>query len=256
MRRQWALFLAAVQFLTRVPLREIAGFQPDWTARSARWFPLVGALVGVVCASVLLAAGQRLTGVLPALLAVAAGVAVTGAFHEDGLADSADGLGGGSNRARRLEIMKDSRIGTYGALALLLSVLIRAAAIAGLPPRAWFALVSVHIWARVGPVRLLATEPYVDRPDAKSRGLFQTRPLHVAVALSWGVAGVALAIGVGWLTPRAAYAAAFAPLLASVLLGRYFRKRIGGVTGDLLGAAEQVGEIVAWLAISTLPLAH
>ena len=118
MRREVALFLTAVQLLTRVPTPGIAGFQPDWVARSARYYPLVGALVGAVAALVLLGAARLWTGALPALLAVAGGVLLTGAFHEDGLADAADGLGGGATRERRLHIMKDSRIGSYGALAL------------------------------------------------------------------------------------------------------------------------------------------
>ena len=147
--RQLQLFLCAVQFLTRVPTPALRGFESDWISRSARYFPLVGMLVGGVCAAVFWGAAQLWSGWLPALLAIAAGVLVTGAFHEDGLADTADGLGGGSTLAKRLTIMKDSRIGTYGALALGLVLALKAAALAELPAGlgAW-ALVAAHAGGR------------------------------------------------------------------------------------------------------------
>jgi adenosylcobinamide-GDP ribazoletransferase len=116
MPRQLKLFFCALQFLTRLPVPSFVDFQSDWITRAARYYPLVGILVGAISAGVLLAGGQVWSGLLPALLAVAAGVLVTGGFHEDGLADTADGLGGGQAPARRLEIMKDSRVGTYGVL--------------------------------------------------------------------------------------------------------------------------------------------
>ena len=188
---------------------------------------------------------------LGATLALAAGIALTGALHEDGLADSADGLGGGRDPARVLAIMKDSRIGSYGALALGLTLLARAAALSQLPARAWFAIVGVHAAARVVPVCLLLALPYVnDRADAKSQELVRTRPSHVAVALGWSGLLGALGVGLGAWPGLAALAGTLAPLLLVPLLGRYFRQRVGGVTGDLLGAGEQVAEVVAWVAVT------
>ncbi|MDB5456252.1 MAG: cobS, partial [Caulobacter sp.] len=134
LRRELQLLLCATQFLTRAPVPPLPGFQPDWVRRSARYFPLVGQAVGGICALVLLVAAHWLGGWLPALLAVATGVLLTGGFHEDGLADTADGLGGGQTVARRLEIMKDSRVGTYGVLALCLTLAARVGALAALPP--------------------------------------------------------------------------------------------------------------------------
>ena len=169
MPRQFALFLAAVQFLTRVPVPALKDFQPDWTARSARWFPLVGALVGLACAGVFVAASPVWSGLTLALLAVATGVLITGAFHEDGLADSCDGLGGGQTRERRLEIMKDSRIGTFGALGLGLVIALKVAALAALP--VWtgaLALVGVHAAGRAAAVVAMRCLPYAgDRDWAK-----------------------------------------------------------------------------------------
>jgi adenosylcobinamide-GDP ribazoletransferase len=133
---------------------------------------------------------------------------------------------------------------------LLLSLLIRAGAISALAPGAWFAFVVVHVWSRVGPVWLLCVEPYVnDRPDAKSQGVFATRGVHVLVALGWGALALVVGGGPGGLGWSAALAAAVAPLGATLLLRRYFHRRVGGITGDLLGAAEQVGELSAWVVI-------
>ncbi|HBY44024.1 MAG TPA: adenosylcobinamide-GDP ribazoletransferase, partial [Brevundimonas sp.] len=110
--REARLFVCALQFLTRLPTPPLRDFQPEWIQQSARWFPLVGQVVGLIAAAILYGAAQVWSPWIAALLAVAAGVALTGGFHEDGLADTADGLGGGQTRARRLEIMKDSRLGS------------------------------------------------------------------------------------------------------------------------------------------------
>src|SRR4051794_39860272 len=111
-------FWNALRFLTVIPAPRVAHIADDWLIRAAKYFPFVGIIVGGCTAGVLLLAGEMWSGVLPALLAVAAGIVLTGALHEDGLADTADGFGGGDARETRLVIMKDSRIGSYGALAL------------------------------------------------------------------------------------------------------------------------------------------
>jgi adenosylcobinamide-GDP ribazoletransferase len=242
---------AAFIFFSRLPVGGFPYCASDWHWAPAH-LPLVGGVVGGVSAAVF-ALGSRLSlaPLLCASLALAVAVWLTGALHEDGLADSADGLGGApGDRQRALDIMKDSRIGTYGATTLLLSLMLRASALSGLRVTDWFAIVYVHVWARTVPVWLLCTEPYVnERPDAKSQGLFQTRALHVFVALAWGVAAAALGVDLGWLPGPAALGGALAPLAITPLLARYFRRRIGGVTGDLLGAAEQIAEVVAWVAV-------
>jgi adenosylcobinamide-GDP ribazoletransferase len=242
---------AAFLFFSRLPVGGYPYRAADWSWAPAH-LPLVGAVVGAACAGVL--AGARWLGLAPlagAGLALLTSLWLTGALHEDGLADSLDGLGGArGDRQRALEIMKDSRIGTFGASALVCSLLLRAAAITQLEPAAGFALVYVHVWARVAPVWLLWREPYVnERGDAKSRELIAARGVHVATALAWAVACAALGSLLGWLPGPAALAAALATLLTAVLLGRTFRARLGGVTGDLLGCAEQVAEVAAWLTL-------
>ena len=237
---QFQLFLCAVQFLTRIPTPALRDFQPDWISRSARYFPLVGLLVGGGCAAVFWSASLVWSGWLPALLAIAAGVLITGAFHEDGLADTADGLGGGTTVARRLTIMKDSRIGTYGALALGLSLAIKAAALATLPAGlgAW-TLVAAHGAGRGASVLAMRALPYVG--DAKV-GKWKPSPADLSLAevlTAVAVAGLPLALSPDGVVGLAILIGAILALAVSLIA----RRLLGGYTGDVLGAIEQVFEL-------------
>jgi adenosylcobinamide-GDP ribazoletransferase len=245
---------AAFLYFSRLPVGGYPFSSAAWHWAPAH-LPLVGAVVGGACAGAFALGGWlRLPPLVAASITLALSLWLTGALHEDGLADAADGLGGAPHdRERALAIMKDSRIGSYGACALVLSLMLRAGAIAALAPGSWFALVYAHAWARVGPVWLLLAEPYVnERPDAKSQGLFATRPVHLATALGWGSLAALLGVWAGWLPWPAAVIGAMAPLASSAALGPYFQRRIGGVTGDLLGMAEQIAEAAAWVALSAV----
>ncbi|WP_312163812.1 adenosylcobinamide-GDP ribazoletransferase [Phenylobacterium sp.] len=244
---QLRLFLCAVQFLTRAPTPALREFEPDWISRSARYFPLVGLLVGALCAAVFWAASQLWSGWLPALLAIAAGVLVTGAFHEDGLADTADGLGGGSTPERRLEIMKDSRIGTYGALALGLVLALKAASLATLPPAlgAW-TLIAAHAAGRGAAVLAMRVLTYVRDIDA---GKWKPAPSdlsfwEVLAALTIAALPLALSPG-GVVLGGLATGAGLALLLALAA-----RRLLGGYTGDVLGAVEQLFELGFTLGVA------
>jgi adenosylcobinamide-GDP ribazoletransferase len=252
MLRQLKLFWCAVQFLTRLPTPALADFEPGWITRSARYFPLVGLLVGAACAGVLLAAGQLWSGPLPALLAVAAGMLITGGFHEDGLADAADGLGGGQTPSRRLEIMKDSRIGTYGVLALGLVLASKIAALAALPPAtAALALVAAHGAGRVAAVAVMVRQAHVSDPaSAKYKPAPDgVRGAELLVAALLGLWPLALLGGAGLV--GAAVGAVLALLLAATA-----RRLIGGYTGDVLGAVEQVCELGVLLGVAAMAAAR
>ena len=248
MLRQIDLFRVAVQFLTRLPVPALRDFQPEWTARSARYFPLVGALVGLASAGVFVVASEAWSGILPALLAVAAGVLITGAFHEDGLADTLDGLGGGQTRERRLEIMKDSRIGAFGALGLGLTLAVKIAALGELS--AWtgvLALVAAHAGGRAAAVIAMRVLPYAGDLD-------RTKVKPVADGVTTGEVLVAVVIAILAFVPLFAVA----PLTACVavaaggavatLMARAAAKLIGGWVGDTLGATEQMFEVGFLLA--------
>lgn len=251
-RHEWRLFLVALQFLTRVPVR--VGYDPQWLNDSTRHFPLVGAAVGMFAAAVLWAGAQVFPGGVAVGLSMAAGVWLTGAFHEDGLADTSDALGGAVSRERALEIMKDSRIGTYGAVALLLVLGLKATALAALP-LAWAvaALVLGHVASRAAAVALIRFLPYAgDVAQAKAKPLAQRGSrANLAVACGWVLvagAGVVAALPAAWgaLLLSLAVAVAVAGLCA-----RWFLRRLGGITGDTLGATQQLAELamlLAWLA--------
>jgi adenosylcobinamide-GDP ribazoletransferase len=241
-------FTTALAFLTRIPVAA-APFEDGALAKAAWAFPLVGAGVGAVAGIVFLAAESIGLGDDPAaLLAILAGLVVTGALHEDGLADAADGLLGGGDRERRLAIMRDSRHGTFAVLALVMSVGLRAAALAriGDPLFAGLALVAAHAGSRalLAPV-LWGLSPA--RDDGLGAGAGRPRPAIVGCAL-----GIALAIVLAALGPLAGLLA-FGVAAATVAAAAAFaRQSIGGYTGDVLGAVQQLGEITILLAAVVL----
>jgi adenosylcobinamide-GDP ribazoletransferase len=243
---------AAFVSFSRVPLGGYPYRAAEWRWAPAH-LPLVGAAIGACAACAWLLA--NLAGLSPALgatIALAVSIFASGALHEDGLADAADGLGGGQDAERALAIMKDSRIGSYGALALGLSLLGRVAAIASLQPQDWFLLVQIHCLARLGPVRLMLSERYVSAAaDAKSPHFLPIGRAQLAVALSWALLCTLLGGLAGWLPWSAAAWMLVVLALLSALGGLYFRRAVGGITGDLLGALEQVSEIALWVTALT-----
>jgi adenosylcobinamide-GDP ribazoletransferase len=247
---QLILLRVAVQFLTRFPVPPFAVFDPGWITRSARYFPLVGQAVGALSALVLLASGRVWSGALPALLAVAAGVLVTGAFHHDGLADTADGLGGGRDVATRLAIMKDSRIGSYGALALILSLALEVAALGSLgPAEAAIGLVTAHGGGRFAAVlALFLLRPVADRADAKYKPTPEgVRPAELALAALLAVWPFFLC------RPSAAAAGLIAGAILAGIVAALARRLLGGYVGDTLGAIEQMFELGCLLGLAAFP---
>ncbi len=247
----WIDVTIALAFLTRLPVpapEPELDRAPD-LARATRAMPLVGAMIGVLGAAVYWLSG--VLGLPPAiagLLAVAATVGLTGALHEDGLADSADGLFGGAEPTRRLEIMRDSRTGAYGALALIFSVVLRAAALAALaaPGPAAAALIAAHALVRALPPAVMAWAPLA-RDDGLAAGAGQAESKHAWSALGLGAAIALLFLGFG-----PGLAALLLAGLAGLAMIRLARARIGGYTGDILGAIEQLGEIAVLLTAAAL----
>ncbi len=247
----------ALVFLTRLPLPAIGPLNGPLAegaaARATGWFPLVGALVGLAGGAVLaLAAALNLPPLAGALLALAATVRLTGGLHEDGAADVADGFGGGRDTARKLEIMRDSRVGSYGVLALVFSVAIRAAALAALPvPAAVAALVAAGALSRCALAALALALPPARRDGL---GAAQGRPARSTVLLAL-VLGIAVAAAALWgiALPGAVPAAAVLAALAAVwAMAALARRQIGGQTGDVFGAAQQLAEAAVLLTLAAL----
>jgi adenosylcobinamide-GDP ribazoletransferase len=241
-------FSLAAGFLTRIPVAAAAA-ETGRLADAAWAFPLVGAGIGAVAAFVFLAAQLLGLGEWPrALLAVLAGLLLTGALHEDGLADAVDGLAGGRTREAKLAIMHDSRLGTFGGLALILSVALRAAALAELGQAfyAGLALVAAHALSRAllpAAMRLLAPA----RPDGLGVEAGQPATAAAITALLIGAA-IALA-ALGPVRGALAFALAAAAVAAAAFTAR---RQIGGLTGDVLGALQQFAEITVLLAAAPL----
>jgi adenosylcobinamide-GDP ribazoletransferase len=241
-------FTTAVAFFTRIPVASSAA--GDAALTDAAWaFPLAGAGIGAVVAFAFLTAQLIRLGDLPsALLAVLVGLFLTGALHEDGLADSADGIFGGGNRTQRLEIMRDSRHGTFAVLALVLSVALRAGALAqiGEVLFAGLALVAAHAGSRaLLPAAMWALK--TARANGLGADAGRPRPLRVIAGLV-----IALIIAAAALGPLRGIIAMAVASLAVAAAAVMAQRRIGGYTGDVLGALQQIGEIAILFAALAL----
>jgi len=257
-------FFIALQFFTRIPvtgrLAAWVGFSPAMLRASAAHFPGVGWIVGSLTAAVFAGVwwflpAQPAAPWVAALLSTGFSVMLTGAFHEDGLADTADGLGGAVSRERALDIMKDSRIGTYGAVALVLALLGKVALLAliaqsGGAAVAALALFAGHVTSRLMPLFVIHTLTHVgDTPLSKSKPLAERIGLGgLAVGLVWW--GLALALVVA-LMPTVRWAqAVLGALIGLAWMWRLLRRRLQGFTGDGLGATQQVCELLFYLALA------
>lgn len=244
-------FFLALGYFTRIPVPGWVGWAPDELNRAARYFPLVGLVVAGASTAALWLSLQFLSAALAVLLSMAMSLRLTGAFHEDGLADSADGLGGGWQREDVLRIMKDSRIGTYGAVVLGMALLIKFVALDSLALRGWtvfVALLVAHPLSRFAALVVMYCMPYV-RDDDSSRakpvaqGVGKTELMIGAVC---GLAPLMIAWGLGMLNTRQIVALALVCAAVTWWWARLLRRRLGGYTGDCLGAAQQLVELACY----------
>jgi adenosylcobinamide-GDP ribazoletransferase len=240
---------AAIAFLTRVPVPSSMIFGAKDVGRSSRWFPLIGLMIGGLLVAVLQVLAPIFPALLTALLIAVLDAVLTGALHLDGLADTVDGFGGGVKREDVLRIMRDHAIGTYGAVALVLVIAVKAATLAALidchRAVSWLALMPML--GRWSVVLLSATEPYARRSDqegAPAGGAVSDFVGRVEVVVASATALFIAFILASW----RGLAAALLMLVASGLWGWYCRLRIGGITGDTLGASVEISEVLVLLA--------
>jgi adenosylcobinamide-GDP ribazoletransferase len=237
---------AAVSFLTRLPVaREDDGDREP--AAAARWFPVAGALVGLAVAGAYAAAVQVLPAAVAAAAAVGLGVLLTGALHEDGLADTMDAVAGSFTRDEALQILRDPRHGTFGVVAIALSLVIRIAAVASLGAiGALAALPAAHALSRAGVVVVLTLLPAATEDGMGAAYARRVAGVDAVVATAW--AGVVAIGAVGPWAPVAVGAAGIGAALAA----RPAVRRLGGLTGDVLGAVQQAGEAAVLVLASAL----
>jgi adenosylcobinamide-GDP ribazoletransferase len=253
--QQVRLFFIALQFFTRTPIHNWVGFESAWLQQSSRYFTAVGWLVGSVCALVYLVCALLWPQPVAVVLSTVAGILLTGAFHEDGFADVCDGFGGGMTPERVLEIMKDSRVGAYGAIGICLLLLVKVGALVSTPHAdvALFILFA-HPLSRLASCSLIWRMQYV-RAEGKAKPLAQhmsNGEFTIACSVVLLPMGIALVV-----CPKLILPIAVGVLLLGVgtwYLARGFLRRIGGYTGDCLGAAQQLAEVMFYLGcIASLP---
>ena len=239
------LFLLALSYYTRWPCPQNLDYKqlPQATA----YLPLIGWLVGSISALSFYLADllwPQLTAVIAAMIT---GIFITGAFHEDGFADVCDGFGGGYDKQRILDIMKDSQIGTYGALGLCLLLLLKISLLAALPGATIpLVLLAGHSLSRLPPLLLMRRYAYARADNSKGgAAVFKPESPELLFAASLALLPLTLLPALCWL-------AILPVLVVNGLLGRYFYRHIGGYTGDCLGASQQIAETVFYLGVVAL----
>lgn len=241
-KREWQAFWLATGFLTRIPMLARIDYSQRLMNQSSVYFPLIGLLLGGLYAGLYSLLVMIWPALISLILVLCFHLWLTGAFHEDGLADSVDGLGGGLSVARRLAIMKDSSLGTYGALSLVCALGLKAALLLAMP-QIWLALLLAPCFARLTPLLLMRLLPYVSNPDTS-----KTRPVAEAFGTGRLLVAVGFVVIVGFMT-NTSVAALAAVTLVSVVWGSMLVRLLGGYTGDTLGASVVFTELVFLLAL-------
>jgi adenosylcobinamide-GDP ribazoletransferase len=248
-RQQFNIFLGALMFMTRLPVGKGYVFRSQDLPRSAVYFPIVGVMIGLLGGLVLLCAEPFFPPVIAVLFCMGTTVLVTGALHEDGLADAMDGLLGGQEPRQRLEIMRDSRLGSYGAVALWFSLTAKAFVLTSLLEegvlKAVTALIVAQGLGRAATVVLLFSHPYVRSDQSKAS------PFGNAVTLKEALLALIFPVLLSFvLLGNKSVLILIAAAAGTWAAGRYFQKKIGGITGDCLGAASQLIELVCYLSLA------
>ncbi len=246
-RYQWQLFCLALSFFSRLPIPKSTPYSTERMNRSGRYFAVVGFVIAVLCALVFVAASTLLPVSVAVVITMVFSLLLTGAFHEDGLADMADGIGGGMTVEKRLLIMKDSRLGTYGVSTLVMVLLLKFVTLVELANHNQFiaAIILVYVFSRAVAASLISTMPYVSDPEgSKSKPLAnqQTQKELIFLALC------ALLPAVYWGMQITITLVIWA-LLFRIGFKRWLMARLGGFTGDCLGAAQQIVELSVYLIL-------
>lgn len=248
LNRQWQLFLLALAFFTRIPIPDSVPYSEARLNRANRYFGLVGGVVGGIAGLVFTLAAGLFSDEIAILVAMIATLVLTGAFHEDGLADTADGLGGGITQDDKLRIMKDSRIGTYGAVALCMALLLKFVNLTEVDNVA-LALVLGHCLSRVVAASLLSALSYVSEAQTSKSKPLAHQQNGWDLILLWATGGLVLAL----LPLIQALALLLLVLALRTWLKHWLARQLGGFTGDTLGASQQITELVIYLFLC-LPL--
>ena len=251
MKRELHLFLTAIMFYTRIPVPRWVDHDPNNLNAATRYFPLAGYVVAIVSWLVYIGCRYIFSIEISMIMSTLAGVLLTGAFHEDGLADVCDGFGGGWTKEKILSIMKDSRVGTYGVVGLIFILALKFFSLVQLGMfNTWcfgLVLLLAHSMSRVAAVFIIYSSIYA-REDADSKAKPVAQQLSIGnlmIACIWTVVPLAAMVYL-----NAGFLLIIVPVLClTVYLRWYFQKWIGGYTGDCLGATQQLNEVVIYLSV-------
>ena len=260
MKKQLDIFFTALMFYTRIPCPKNITHDPTYLNKATRYFPLIGYIVGGIGALVFALVYKVFSVELAIIFSLIANILTTGAFHEDGFADVCDGFGGGWTKEKILKIMKDSAIGAYGAIGLVLLFAIKFFAIksaidtdgnyAFVVMQSLFVFVIVHALSRLTAISIIFTTDYVREDElSKSKPIAkQNTWKEILGAFAFGLAPLMLLVWIEW-----KFILILIPLIVLRFFTiRYFKKWIGGYTGDCLGAVQQLAEVVIYLSIIAL----
>lgn len=246
LHHQWQIFLLALAFFSRIPIPANVPYSSERLNQANRYFGAVGILIGAFSALVYALGTLLFVESVAIVLAMVASLILTGVFHEDGLADTADGLGGGYRVEDKLRIMKDSRIGTYGATALVMALLIKFVCLSAVDSVVW-ALILGHGLSRCVAASLLGVLPYVsDESGSKSKPLANQQSSRDR----WILALTAIVL-LSFLSLKFAAVMALLMLCLHMACRIWLKRQIGGFTGDTLGAAQQLSELAIYLVLSS-----
>ncbi|MEL6170149.1 MAG: adenosylcobinamide-GDP ribazoletransferase [Pseudomonadota bacterium] len=245
LKKEGRAFLAAIEFLTRIPVR--AAWSEDAARASLKYYPAVGAGLGLVAGLAFVAVSPVFGATVSAILAIALTMVLTGALHEDGLADTWDGMG--ASRDSALDVMRDSRLGSFGALSLVVALGLKSATLSSLVPAvAVLGLIAAHSASRGLIILAMALHPYARAEGAAASVSSAATRSNVAMALALSAAAL---VGLGS-TDMALPIIAVAGLALALILHAFHARRLGGYTGDTLGALQQYGEVAVLLAALAL----
>lgn len=246
LRYEYHAFLNALRFFTRIRVSDRIPYSEALLNHAARYFPAIGLIVGATSAATFAIVHLVLPQSVSVLIAMTASIYLTGAFHEDGLSDMADGLGGGWDKRRILEIMKDSRVGNYGVITITMALLTKFTTLSEIET-AWIPalLITGHAYSRYCSVLIMAGMNYVRDDDSSKSKPLATRLSGKGLIIA-SVFGLAPLL---WLPLPTMVASFAAGLLITIWLGRKLQQWLGGYTGDCLGAVQQLSEVAFYLAV-------
>ena len=255
MKEELQIFFTAVSFYTRIPVPSLLPYKTAYSNQSTKYLPVIGWIVGAFSFCIFFLSGYIFNPPTAVLLSIAASILLTGAFHEDGFADVCDGFGGGYTKEKILEFMKDSRLGTYGVTGLILTLILKflalqqLAGVAGNNPLILLLLLFVvpHTLSRFTAISLIYSYPYAGGLNNSKSKTATENPIKK----NFWIAALLAIIPLAWLiisTNKPLLGVVIIPLyLQKILMGKYFSRKIGGYTGDCLGAVQQVAEILCYL---------